>query len=175
MSFPLDNHMSPYRVMVHADSNGTCTRQGPQSRLVTQSCCIGSKHTHVQTCPWEHIRVDISILPRQHASCIAHSSRERHIAMTQFMYRGSWLKREGRPKEGEVLTSRLVDRPLRPMFAPGWAMDTQVRARPHSRLAPDFSSRVFYRLLCLADNVCRQRLDVGSDSGRPLLTAVAWK
>ncbi|CAL5228653.1 g11822 [Coccomyxa viridis] len=39
---------------------------------------------------------------------------------------GSWLKREGRPKEGEVLTSRLIDRPLRPMFAPGWSNDTQV-------------------------------------------------
>ena len=41
---------------------------------------------------------------------------------------GSWQKREGRPKEGEVLTSRLVDRPLRPMFAPGWSYDTQVGA-----------------------------------------------
>jgi polyribonucleotide nucleotidyltransferase len=39
---------------------------------------------------------------------------------------GGWLKRDGRPKDGEVLTARLVDRPLRPMFAPGWAYDTQV-------------------------------------------------
>ncbi|KAK9901313.1 hypothetical protein WJX75_005944 [Coccomyxa subellipsoidea] len=39
---------------------------------------------------------------------------------------GGWLKRDGRPKDGEVLTARLVDRPLRPMFAPGWANDTQV-------------------------------------------------
>ena len=28
-----------------------------------------------------------------------------------------------------MLTSRLIDRPLRPMFAPGWHNDTQVRAR----------------------------------------------
>ncbi len=66
------------------------------------------------------------------------------MAMMQFMYRGSWLKREGRPKEGEVLTSRLVDRPLRPMFAPGWSMDTQVRAQPHARLAPDCSPDVSF-------------------------------
>ncbi|KAK9821471.1 hypothetical protein WJX81_007489 [Elliptochloris bilobata] len=37
-----------------------------------------------------------------------------------------WLKRDGRPKDAETLTSRLVDRPLRPMFAPGWSNDTQV-------------------------------------------------
>ena len=39
---------------------------------------------------------------------------------------GGYLKRDGRPKDGEVLTARLVDRPLRPMFAPAWAHDTQV-------------------------------------------------
>jgi len=39
---------------------------------------------------------------------------------------GGYIKRDGRQKEGEVLTSRLVDRPLRPMFQEGWAMETQV-------------------------------------------------
>lgn len=43
-----------------------------------------------------------------------------------FLCSGGWLKRDGRPKDGEVLTARLVDRPLRPMLAPGWANDTQV-------------------------------------------------
>ncbi|KAG2500423.1 hypothetical protein HYH03_001992 [Edaphochlamys debaryana] len=39
---------------------------------------------------------------------------------------GGYIKRDGRPKDAEVLTSRLVDRPLRPMFAKGWSNDTQV-------------------------------------------------
>jgi hypothetical protein len=39
---------------------------------------------------------------------------------------GGYLKRDGRPKDDEVLTSRLVDRPLRPMFPKGWSNDTQV-------------------------------------------------
>jgi len=39
---------------------------------------------------------------------------------------GGFIKRDGRQKDGEVLTSRLVDRPLRPMFCEGWAFDTQV-------------------------------------------------
>lgn len=36
------------------------------------------------------------------------------------------MKRDGRPRPGEQLTSRLVDRPLRPMMPPGWGFDTQV-------------------------------------------------
>lgn len=36
------------------------------------------------------------------------------------------MKRDGRPRDSEVLVSRLVDRPLRPMFAEGWANETQV-------------------------------------------------
>jgi hypothetical protein len=40
---------------------------------------------------------------------------------------GSYLKREGRPKDDDVLVARLVDRPLRPMFEKGWSNDTQVR------------------------------------------------
>ncbi|KXZ45459.1 hypothetical protein GPECTOR_54g200 [Gonium pectorale] len=39
---------------------------------------------------------------------------------------GGFVKRDGRPKDAEVLVSRLVDRPLRPMFAKGWANETQV-------------------------------------------------
>lgn len=39
---------------------------------------------------------------------------------------GSYLKREGRPKDADVLVARLVDRPLRPMFAKGWSNETQV-------------------------------------------------
>ncbi len=39
---------------------------------------------------------------------------------------GGYFKREGRPTERETLTSRLIDRPVRPLFADGWRNDTQV-------------------------------------------------
>jgi hypothetical protein len=39
---------------------------------------------------------------------------------------GSYIKRDGRAKDAEVLTARLVDRPLRPMVADGWAHSTQL-------------------------------------------------
>jgi polyribonucleotide nucleotidyltransferase len=41
---------------------------------------------------------------------------------------GGFFKREGRPSEKEVLTSRLIDRPLRPNFAEGFVCETQVIA-----------------------------------------------
>ncbi len=41
---------------------------------------------------------------------------------------GGFFKREGRPSEREILTSRLIDRPLRPLFPDGWATETQVIA-----------------------------------------------
>src|SRR3979411_650036 len=39
---------------------------------------------------------------------------------------GGYFKREGRPTEKETLVSRLIDRPVRPLFAPGWRNETQV-------------------------------------------------
>jgi len=41
---------------------------------------------------------------------------------------GGFFKREGKPTEKEVLTSRLIDRPIRPLFAAGWSYETQIIA-----------------------------------------------
>src|SRR5512140_370767 len=41
---------------------------------------------------------------------------------------GGFFKREGRPTEKEILTSRLIDRPLRPSFAKGYRQETQIIA-----------------------------------------------
>src|SRR5271156_5979945 len=37
-----------------------------------------------------------------------------------------FIKREGRPTEKEILTSRLIDRPIRPLFPEGYSHETQV-------------------------------------------------
>lgn len=39
---------------------------------------------------------------------------------------GGFFKREGRPTEREILVSRLIDRPLRPLFPEGWSTETQI-------------------------------------------------
>ncbi|MEO5896157.1 MAG: polyribonucleotide nucleotidyltransferase [Vicinamibacterales bacterium] len=41
---------------------------------------------------------------------------------------GGFFKREGKPPEKEVLTSRLIDRPIRPLFPSGWRNETQIIA-----------------------------------------------
>ena len=50
--------------------------------------------------------------------------REKAAAAGKFP--GGYFKREGRPSEKETLTSRMTDRPLRPLFAKGYFYDTQV-------------------------------------------------
>src|ERR1700694_3845051 len=41
---------------------------------------------------------------------------------------GGFFKREGKPTEKEVLTSRCIDRPTRPLFPAGWRYETQIIA-----------------------------------------------
>src|SRR5690348_6610700 len=41
---------------------------------------------------------------------------------------GGFFKREGKPSEREVLTSRMIDRPIRPLFPEGYKNETQVIA-----------------------------------------------
>src|SRR5579864_4062486 len=41
---------------------------------------------------------------------------------------GGFIKREGRPSEKEILTSRLIDRPIRPLFPEGFLNETQIIA-----------------------------------------------
>ena len=51
--------------------------------------------------------------------------REKAAAAGKFP--GGYFKREGRPTEKEILTSRFIDRPLRPQFPDGWLNETQVQ------------------------------------------------
>ena len=50
--------------------------------------------------------------------------REKAAAVGKFP--GGYFRREGRPSEKEMLTSRMTDRPLRPLFPEGYLYDTQV-------------------------------------------------
>src|SRR3974390_3685321 len=52
--------------------------------------------------------------------------REKAAAAGKFP--GGYFKREGRPTEKEILTSRLTDRPIRPLFPKGWYNEAQVQS-----------------------------------------------
>ena len=58
---------------------------------------------------------------------------------------GGFFKREGRPTEKETLTSRLIDRPIRPLFPEGFTNDVQVVASVlsvNSEVDPDIASLI---------------------------------
>ena len=65
-----------------------------------------------------HDRPDADFLP------LAVDYRESFYAAGRIP--GGFFKREGRPNEREILTCRLIDRPLRPLFPSGWRRETQV-------------------------------------------------
>src|SRR2546421_3124717 len=52
--------------------------------------------------------------------------REKAAPAGKFL--GGYFKREGRPTEKEILTSRLIDRPIRPLFPKGWYNEVQVQS-----------------------------------------------
>ncbi len=72
---------------------------------------------------------------------------------------GGFFKREGRPTERETLTSRLIDRPIRPLFPDGFLNDVQVVATVLS-LDPEIMADIPALLgasAALASRACRSR------------------
>jgi polyribonucleotide nucleotidyltransferase len=63
---------------------------------------------------------DVSFIP------LTSEYRERTYAAGRIP--GGFFKRENRPREKEVLSSRLVDRPIRPLFPEGWNFETMVHS-----------------------------------------------
>ena len=69
-------------------------------------------------------------------ACMASEANDRDFLPLTVDYRentysagkipGGFFKREGRPSEKEILTSRLIDRPLRPLFPEAWRNETQI-------------------------------------------------
>lgn len=78
------------------------------------------------------------------------------------MFPGGYFKREGRPTEKEILTCRMTDRPLRPMFPKGYFYDTQVITlllSADGENEPDILSinGRFRRLCRFRSSLCRTR------------------
>jgi len=65
-----------------------------------------------------------SIKPGQDFFPLSVEYREKAAAVGRFP--GGYFRREGRPSEKEVLTCRMTDRPLRPLFPKGYLYDTQI-------------------------------------------------
>jgi len=64
--------------------------------------------------------------PKLNASFFPLTVDYREYTYSAGRFPGGFIKREGRPTEKEVLTSRLIDRPIRPLFPEGYSHETQV-------------------------------------------------
>ena len=64
--------------------------------------------------------------PKVNASFFPLTVDYREYTYSAGRFPGGFIKREGRPTEKEVLTSRLIDRPIRPLFPEGYSHETQV-------------------------------------------------
>jgi polyribonucleotide nucleotidyltransferase len=64
--------------------------------------------------------------PKPNASFFPLTVDYREYTYSAGRFPGGFIKREGRPTEKEILTSRLIDRPIRPLFPEGYTHETQV-------------------------------------------------
>jgi polyribonucleotide nucleotidyltransferase len=81
---------------------------------------MGDTMVIVTACKAANARVGIDFLP------LTVDYREYTYASGRIP--GGFFKRESKPAEKEVLTSRLIDRPIRPLFPSGWFYETQIVA-----------------------------------------------
>ncbi len=79
---------------------------------------MGDTVVLVTACSNEEPKVGASFFP------LTVDYRENTYAAGRFP--GGFIKREGRPSEREVLTCRMIDRPLRPLFPKGYSCETQI-------------------------------------------------
>ena len=88
-------------------ANGSCVLQLGET-VVLVACCSGTAKAGTDFLP---LQVDY---------------REKYSAAGRFP--GGYIKREGRPSEKEILTCRMTDRPVRPLFPEGFFDEIQIQA-----------------------------------------------
>jgi polyribonucleotide nucleotidyltransferase len=80
--------------------------------------CVGETNVFVTACVAQNMRPGQDFFP------LTVDYREKYAAAGRFP--GGYFKREGRPSEKEILTSRLCDRPCRPLFPAGFLNEVQI-------------------------------------------------
>ncbi|MDR2807233.1 MAG: polyribonucleotide nucleotidyltransferase [Puniceicoccales bacterium] len=95
-------------------STGSLAKQANGSAVVT----LGETSVFVSVVAAQHCLSEQNFFP------LTVDYRERFTAAGKFP--GGYAKREGKPSEKEVLTSRLCDRPLRPLFPKGFMNEVQI-------------------------------------------------
>src|SRR5262245_37841531 len=97
-------------------ATGKVARQANGAVLIT----CGETVLLATACAAQTASVDIDFLPLR----VDYQEKFSSVGRTA----AGFIKREGRPAEREILTSRLIDRPLRPMFEEGYYNEIQILA-----------------------------------------------
>ena len=97
--------------------------KGEMARQASGAVTVISGDTHVfcSACFEEKIDLEpIDFTPLR----VDYFERKSAVGSTN----GGFIKRDGRPSEHETLVARIIDRPIRPLVADGWSLETQLTA-----------------------------------------------
>ncbi|CAG9464049.1 unnamed protein product [Pedinophyceae sp. YPF-701] len=123
------------------DTSVVCRAEGPEFNPQSVTVTIGGRELTLETGEVGR-QADGSIMATEGetviltTACAGNAMGDGSFVPFQVQYQerfsaagrtsGGFIKRDGKAKDPEVLTSRLIDRPLRPLFDEGWQFDTQV-------------------------------------------------
>src|SRR5579884_4283099 len=112
--------MTPHTVEIQLDGRTITLETGKVAKQANGAVVVrsGDSVVLVTACANEHPKPGATFFP------LTVDYREYTYAAGRFP--GGFIKREGRPTEKEILTSRLIDRPIRPLFPEGYSNETQV-------------------------------------------------
>jgi polyribonucleotide nucleotidyltransferase len=114
--------MNIQKVTSQVGSNPISFETGKLAKLADGAVLVTSGETSVLVTAVSETKV------KQGQSWFPLSVEYKEKAFAAGVFPGGYFKREGRPTEKEILTSRMTDRPLRPLFPKGYLYDTQVVA-----------------------------------------------
>ena len=112
--------MSIHSVECNVGTNPITIETGKMARLADGAVVVRSGDTVVL------VTVVSATKVKEGQTFFPRSVEYKEKAAAAGMFPGGYFKREGRPTEKEILTCRMTDRPLRPMFPKGYFYDTQV-------------------------------------------------
>jgi len=114
--------MNIHTVTSQVGSNPITFETGKLAKLADGAVVVSCGETVVLTTAVSQTKV------REGQTWFPMSVEYKEKASAAGVFPGGYFKREGRPTEKEILTSRMTDRPLRPLFPKGYLYDTQIVA-----------------------------------------------
>lgn len=114
--------MSIHTLTSHVGSNPITFETGKLAKLADGAVTVRSGDTIVLVTAVSATKV------KEGQNFFPLSVEYKEKAAAAGIFPGGYFKREGRPTEKEILTSRMTDRPLRPLFPKGYLYDTQIIA-----------------------------------------------